>query len=137
MVRALERSREAVVQALGRGDSYFTIGPAICDARRDGDTIEVACSPALTIVCCSPFERGWAVRADHFGRPEAGSKILERSHDGLVTRARFRPEGEVPYVRIQITDGAAGGRGRTRSEAGTLDVSMGIHPDRRLGEGEM
>jgi hypothetical protein len=104
MVRAAERSSEAVVAALRAGLSYASTGPVLHDVRRDGDLVEVRSSPCLSIVLQSRFEQGRAVRADHRGRQEH-ARILERADDGLIVRARFDIAGEdVPYVRLVATD---------------------------------
>jgi hypothetical protein len=46
MVHAADRSREAVVAALRAGHVYASNGPAIVDVARDGEAVEVRCSPA-------------------------------------------------------------------------------------------
>lgn len=107
MVRAPERSQEAVVDALRRGTTYATQGPAILDVQRDGDAVEVRCSPARSVVLMSRYETGWAVRADHRNRME-DADILERDDRGLVVRARFAPPFELPYRRVVVED--EGGR---------------------------
>lgn len=104
MVRAVDRTREAVIEALRNGNSYFSTGPTIRDLRQDGDTLEIATSPALSIVLRSSLERGWGVRADHFGRQDESARILERADDGSVVRASFRPDGDVPYTRFQVVN---------------------------------
>jgi hypothetical protein len=104
MVRAAERSTQAVVAALAAGLTYASTGPTLHDVRRDGDIVEVHSSPCLSLVLQSRFEQGRAVRADHRGRQEH-ARILERADDGLVVRARFDISGEdVPYVRLVATD---------------------------------
>jgi len=104
MVRAAERSSQAVVAALRAGLTYASAGPTLLDVRRDGDIVEVHASPCRSIVLQSRFEQGRAVRADHRGRQEH-ARIIERSDDGLVVRARFDMAGEdLPYVRLVATD---------------------------------
>ncbi len=105
MVRAVERSEEAVLEALRRGHTYATCGPAIVDVQLDGNAVEVRCSPARSVVLVSRYETGWAVRADHRNRLE-DARILERDDRGLVTRAVFTPPFELPYRRLLIEDTA-------------------------------
>ena len=108
MVRAADRSTEAVMAALRAGLSYASAGPVLHDVRRDGDVVEVHSSPCLSLRLQSRFEQGRAVRADHRSRQEH-ARILERADDGLVVRARFDLAGQdVPYARVVATD--AGGR---------------------------
>ena len=104
MVRAAERSREAVLEALREGLTYASAGPAIHDVRRNGALVEVRCGPCVSVVLQTRFDEGWAVRADHRGRQD-NARILERDDDGLIVRARFDTTGaEVPYVRLVATD---------------------------------
>jgi hypothetical protein len=103
MVRAAERTEEAIVEALRRGHHYATSGPELVDVAIDGDAIEVRCSPARTVVLMSRYETGWAVRADIRNRQEDAT-VLERDDRGLVVRARFEPPLELPYRRVVIED---------------------------------
>ena len=104
MVRAEERSCEAVVSALRSGLTYASNGPTLLDVRRDGDEIEVRCGPCVSVALHSRFQEGWAVRADHRGRQE-GARILERDDRGAVVGARFRPEvDDLMFVRVVVTD---------------------------------
>ncbi len=104
MVRARERSREAVLEALRGGLTYASNGPILHGVRRNGDQVEVGCSPCRSIVLHSRYQEGWAVRADHRGRQE-GARIVERDDRGLLTRAVFRPDVKgLPFVRVVATD---------------------------------
>lgn len=104
MVRAAERSREAVLDALRSGRTYASAGPVLHDVRRDGDVVEIHCSPCRSVAVHSRYEQGWAVRADHRGRQEHG-RILERDDQGLVVRARFHPDvPDLPFLRVVATD---------------------------------
>ena len=49
-LRVEERSREAVLAALAEGTFYSSCGPLIGGVERDGDAIEVRCSPARSVV---------------------------------------------------------------------------------------
>jgi hypothetical protein len=103
MVRAAERTEDAVVDALRHGWTYASSGPAIHDVTIDGGAVEVRCSPARSVVLASRPESGWAVRADHRNRME-DADILERNDRGLIVRARFAPRGELPYRRLIVQD---------------------------------
>jgi hypothetical protein len=104
MVRASDRSRDAVLDSLRAGRTYASNGPVLHDVRREGDGIEVRCSPCRSVGLHTRYQDGWAVRADHRGRQE-GARILERDDAGLVVRARFRPDIEdLPFVRVVATD---------------------------------
>jgi hypothetical protein len=103
MVRAAERSRGAVLEALRTGSFYASSGPSFHEVRRDGDAIEVHTSPCRSIVFATRWELGWSVRSDHRGRQER-TRILERDDRGFVTRARVEPDEHVPYLRLIATD---------------------------------
>lgn len=104
MVRAADRSRDAVLDALRDGRTYASNGPVLHDVRRDDDRIEVRCSPCRSVELHTRYQEGWAVRADHRGRQEC-ARILERNHAGLVVHAAFRPDIEdLPFVRVVATD---------------------------------
>jgi len=103
MVRAAERSEPAVLDALRRGHSYASAGPAILDVALDGTAVEVRCSPARSVTLMSRYETGWAVRADARNRQE-DARVLERDGDGRVIRARFEPRLELPYRRLVVED---------------------------------
>ncbi len=107
MVRAPDRTEEAVVEALRHGWTYASAGPTIHDVTVDGSAVEVRCSPARSVVLVSRYETGWAVRADHRNRLEDAA-ILERDDRGLILRARFTPPMELPYRRLVVE--AEGGR---------------------------
>ncbi len=104
MVRAEDRSQAAVLDALRHHRTYASAGPTVHDVRRDGDRIEVRCSPCRSVVLHSRYQEGWGVRADHRGRQEH-ARILERDDSGAIVRARFHPEVEgLPFVRVVVTD---------------------------------
>jgi hypothetical protein len=91
MVRAADRSREAVVAALRAGQVYASNGPAILDVERDGDVVEVRCSPARDVWLHGSWESGLGVSTRERA-PSEGGEILERDDAGAITRARFSPE---------------------------------------------
>jgi hypothetical protein len=93
MVRAADRTREAVVAALRGGQVYASNGPAILDVERDGNAVEVAVSPARDVWLHGSWEDGIGLSAGDRARTEQGT-ILERDDRGLLTRVRFEPEGD-------------------------------------------
>jgi predicted metal-dependent phosphoesterase TrpH len=103
MVRAADRSVEAVVDALRVGSSYASAGPAILEAHVDGDGVEVACSPCRAVVLGMAEERGASVVAGERGRWMG--RVLETSDDGLIIRARVEStEPEPGYLRVSVVD---------------------------------
>lgn len=61
MVRAEENEPEALLAALRRGAYYASQGPRIEHVARDGDMLEIACSPADAIILSGP--RTWRQHA--------------------------------------------------------------------------
>jgi hypothetical protein len=111
MVRADERSEAAVLDALRHGRTYASSGPLIHDVVEDAGAIEIRSSPARAVVLMSRYETGWAVRADQRNRQE-NARILERDERGLIVRARFTPQVELPYRRL-VVEGPRGRRAWT------------------------
>jgi hypothetical protein len=103
MVRAADRSEDAVMAALRNGWCYASAGPSILDVAVDGGVVEVRCGPARSVVLMSRYETGWAVRADARNRQEDAA-VLERDAAGLIVRARFAPPIELPYRRVVVED---------------------------------
>lgn len=105
MVRARDRSVEAVVEALRTGASYASAGPAIHEAHLDGDAVEVVCSPCRAVVLGMAEERGASVTAGERGRWMG--RVLETNDEGLITRARVEStEPDPGYVRVSVVDAA-------------------------------
>ncbi|HVQ88490.1 MAG TPA: CehA/McbA family metallohydrolase [Actinomycetes bacterium] len=103
MVRAHDRTPEAVLQALRTGMAYSSNGPTIYDVVLDGTAVEVSCSPARSIVLGMEEERGVSVSAGARGR-RFGS-ILRTSEDGLITAARVEsPWPDPRFRRITVVD---------------------------------
>ena len=90
MVRAADRTREAVVTALRAGHAYATNGPAILDVERDGDVVEARVSPAHDVWLHGGWEEGLALSVGPRGRRD-DAQILERTEAGLIARVRFTP----------------------------------------------
>jgi hypothetical protein len=61
MVKAAENTPEALLSALKRGAFYASQGPEIQGVARDGDMLEVTCSPAISIILAGPLS--WRSRA--------------------------------------------------------------------------
>ncbi|MGZ8663005.1 MAG: hypothetical protein ACXWYI_13115, partial [Actinomycetota bacterium] len=96
-------SEAAVLEALRRGHTYASNGPDILGVERDGEALEVRCTPARMINLMSHREHGWSVRADHRGM-QFESRILERNDRGLIVRARFTPPADLRYRRLVVQD---------------------------------
>lgn len=103
MVRAAERSEEAVLDALRRGHHYASAGPSFDDVVLDGSAVEVRCSPARAVWMMSRYELGWAVAAGERNRME-DARVLERDDRGLIVRARFTPPMDLAHRRLVIED---------------------------------
>jgi hypothetical protein len=114
MVRAAERTQAAVVEALRSGEFYASAGPSLLHVERDGGHVEVSCSPCFSVQVHTNWERGWYVRADDRnqqsaieGEAELGSRALETTEDGSITRAEFdMSDPGITYYRIVLTDAA-------------------------------
>jgi len=113
MVRAAERSREAVLDGLRSGSFYASSGPDLHDVAEDGDAIVVRCSPAVSVTLQSSRYRGSRANAGRLGYPN-GSRVLERDSAGLITACRLEKPVLAPYGRVVVTD-AAGCRAWTNA----------------------
>ena len=109
-VRA-ERTAEAVLAALASGAFYSSTGPAVHEVRRDGETVEVRCSPCQSITLVSGKATGSAVHAGRLGYREAGD-VLDTNDAGLLTGARLELPPSARHARVEVTD-AAGRRAWT------------------------
>ena len=106
MVRAAERTREAVVQALRDGAFYASAGPELWEVTRDKGHIEIVCSPCFNVHVHANRERGWFAQADHRDL-HLMSRVDERDAGGAITRATFDiDDPEATYFRIVVTDAA-------------------------------
>jgi hypothetical protein len=113
MVRAAEKSREAVLDALRRGAFYGSTGPEVHDVERDDAAVTVRCSPAASVTLVSSRYRGARANAGRLGYPH-NSTILERDAAGLITAVRLERPRDTPYARIEVED-AAGNRAWTNA----------------------
>jgi hypothetical protein len=103
MVRAAERSQEAVLDALRRGAFYGSTGPAIESVELDGDVVEVHCTPAQSVTLVSSRHRGARANAGRLGYPN-GSRVLARDADGLITAVQLEKPPLAPFGRVVVSD---------------------------------
>lgn len=102
-LRAHERSPQAVLAALAEGRFYSSCGPLLYEVVRDGDTVEVRCSPCRSVTLVSGRTIGSAVNAGRLGYVYRG-QILEQDAAGLVVRARLDIHPAARHVRVEVTD---------------------------------
>ncbi len=102
-VRSAERSAPAVLAALSFGSFYGSNGPLLHDVQRDGDTIEVHCSPCRAVTLVSGKSTGAAVNAGRLGYRHGGS-VLTTDDAGLVTAARLSIPQGARHLRVEVTD---------------------------------
>lgn len=112
MVHAADRTRAAVLEALGAGRYYASTGPRILSLTTDGDSLEVRCTPAVSVAAIGNPPHGGQVSAGHHAIAYRGERLptqdgqtREGLADGdLLTGARFPIRPGVRYLRIVITD---------------------------------
>lgn len=85
-VKAEERTREAVLKALFKGEYYSSSGPEIYDFGLDGDQVYIECSPCREVHMISYPPRGKTSFADG------------------QTEAVFALTGREKYIRIECID---------------------------------
>ena len=102
-VHATERSAAAVLGALTAGSFYSTCGPAIHDILRDGDAIEVGCSPCRAVTLVAGKSKGAAVNAGRLGYRHGGT-VLSTDDGGAITAARLTIPAAATHVRVEVTD---------------------------------
>lgn len=105
MVRAAEKSQEAVLAALRTGSFYGSTGPTIHDVELDDEAVIVRCSPAESVTLVSSRYRGARANVGRMGYPHR-SQILERDAQGLITACRLERAHGTPFGRIEVADGA-------------------------------
>ena len=69
----------------------------------DGDEVEVHCSPCRSVTLVSGKSEGAAVHAGRLPYCHRG-RVLARSDDGSVVRARLEIPFLARHIRIEITD---------------------------------
>lgn len=104
-VRAAERTRAAVLEALAAGTFYSSTGPRLYDVRLDGDAVEVRCTPCRSVTLVSGRATGAAVNVGRLGYRFAGRE-LECDPDGLVVHAQLDVPRSARHVRVEVTDEA-------------------------------
>lgn len=104
-VRARERSREAVLDALRTGSFYGSAGPAIHAVELDERTVVVRCSPAASVTLFAGRRHGARVNAGRLGYPHRG-RALSLTDDGLLTAVELRRPRRAPYGRVEVADAA-------------------------------
>ena len=102
-VHATERSAAAVLGALAAGSFYSTCGPAIHDILRDGDDVEVRCSPCRAVTLVAGKSKGAAVNAGRLGYRHGGT-VLSTDDGGAITAARLKVPAAATHVRVEVTD---------------------------------
>jgi hypothetical protein len=103
MVRAADRSQEAVLDALRAGSFYSSTGPSIESLEIDGNAVVVRSSPAQSVTLVSARHRGARANAGRLGYPNA-STILERDSAGLITACRLDKPPLAPFGRVVVSD---------------------------------
>jgi hypothetical protein len=103
MVRAAERSQEAVLEALRDGSFYGSTGPEIRTVEVDDGFVTVACSPAASVTLVSGRGRGARANAGRLGY-QKDARILARDDRGLITHVQLERQFQVPYGRIEVAD---------------------------------
>ncbi len=102
-VRASERSREAVLEALATGAFYSSTGPRIDDLRLVGEAVDVRCSPCRTVTLVSGRATGAAVHSGRLGYRHRAYD-LELDGDGLIVHAQLAVPPSARHVRVEVTD---------------------------------
>jgi hypothetical protein len=105
MVRAEERSQEAVLAALRAGSFYGSTGPEIQSVELTDDAVTVHCSPVASVTLLAGKRRGSRANAGRLGYPN-DAEILERDSAGLITACRLERPRHTPYGRLEIADAA-------------------------------
>ncbi len=101
-LRAEAATVDAVLDALRSGSFYGSQGPVFEAVRRDGDAIEVACSPCRSVILVSGKTTGAAVHAGRLGYRHAGT-ITAQAGD-LVTGARLTIPPAAAHARVELVD---------------------------------
>ncbi len=121
VVRAPDRSPEALMDALRAGHFYASNGPEILDVRWEpegtrngvpyGGAVTVRCSPVRSVSLVADATRGSRVNAGPFGMTQRARRL--RGETGrpegvlegeLLTGAELQLQGNERYVRVQVED---------------------------------
>ena len=103
MIRAAERSQEAVLEALRTGSFYGSTGPELHAVDVTEETVEVRCSAVASATLYCGRHRGARVNAGRLGYPHNG-RVLERDSAGLITACRLERPWDAPYGRLEVCD---------------------------------
>jgi hypothetical protein len=103
MVRAADRTQEAVLDALRTGAFYGSTGPELEAVELTDDAITVRCSSAASVTLFAGRHRGARVNAGRLGYPH-NAQVLERDHAGLITACRLERPWDASYGRIEVAD---------------------------------
>ena len=103
MLRAEDKTQEAVLAALRSGSFYGSMGPEIKSVEVAEDAITVRCSPAASITLLTGKTKGSRANAGRLGYPN-GSEIIERDSAGLITACRLERMWSTPYGRLEVAD---------------------------------
>src|SRR5262249_50190733 len=101
-VKAPDRSRDAVLEALTHGDFYASTGPRIEDVSIENASVEVRCSPCRAVTLVSGRSTGASVHAGRLGYRHHGRIVA--SDGELVTHAVVDVPPSARHVRIEVTD---------------------------------
>jgi hypothetical protein len=102
MVRALDRTQEAVLEALRTGAFYGSTGPELTALEVTEDAVTVHCSPVASVTLFTGRARGARANAGRLGYPN-NARILERDSAGLITACRLDRPWNAPYGRLEVT----------------------------------
>ena len=103
MVRAAEKSQEAVLEALRTGAFYGSTGPELLSVDVTDDDVVVRCSPAASVTLFASRMRGARANAGRLGMPN-NSQILERDAAGLIIACRLERPWNQRYGRVEVAD---------------------------------
>jgi hypothetical protein len=99
-VRARERTKAAVLDALRDGAFYASMGPTIEHVAVADGEVTIRCSPAASATLYAGRSRGARTNNGFEHRAE----VLERDAAGLITAVRLERPFRQPYGRIVVTD---------------------------------
>jgi hypothetical protein len=103
LVRAAERSEEAIKDALRAGRFYSTTGPRIESVVVADDAVVVACSPAESVTLVTAATGGARVNAGRMGY-RSRARVLEEAPSGELVQVRLERWPSMPYGRVEVTD---------------------------------
>lgn len=102
-LRAEQRTHEAVLDALRRGAFYSSTGPLVRSVDLDGNAVEVCCSPCRSVTLLAGKTKGAAAHVGRLPYCHRG-RVLDRTDDGALVRARLEVPSDARYVRIEVVD---------------------------------